>query len=246
MEKNSNSRKIKGKATSIRQDFFNDNRISDHIIWYMIGGIAGCILMGASDWLMIYGDVTVKGNVEWLTEGAASIEPWRNAVAMILAFPAVIFYAIGLFGIQDVFVFSRQKEMYKGLTVIGLTPWLAVHLFYVMMLFAFGWLRGNGEYEIAFSLIEAITEQFWWLIPAGEFLMALPFVYLMIMCFADKTRFHPAMGLNNPLYILAVLKLVSYLMKSSPLKLAFTNGLMSESMFIFFLIYVVAFSKIRK
>ena len=238
--------KVKRKTVGVRSDFFDDNRISDKIIWSLIAGILGTILMGTSDWLMIFGDVTAKGNIEWLTEGVANIEPGRNAMAMALAFPAVVLYAIGLFALKDVFLFERHNKVYKGLTAIGLTPWLAIHLFYTVMLFVFAWLRGNGQGEMAYSLVEAIMKQFWWIIPVGQTFMVLPFIYLMIECFVGKTRFHRAMGLTNPLIIFVILKGISMLLGSSPYQLAFTNGLMSESMLVFFIIYICAFCKVKR
>lgn len=245
MGQNIKREKIRRKKKGIREDFFDDNRISSKITWALLAGIVGAILMAAGDWLMIYGDVTAKGSISWLTEGVAGIPTWRNSLAMFFAFPGIGFYAIALFALKDVFVFERNSKVYRGLTAIGLTPWLAIHLFYSMMLFAFAWLRGNGQGKIAFSLVGATVEQFWWIIPVGEAIMCLPFIYLFLASLTGKTRFGKAMAINNPLFILAILKGVTMLIGSSPIQLAFTNGLMSESMIIFFIIYIVGFCKIR-
>ena len=247
MERNNKSNvRIRRKSTGVRSDFFDDNKISDRIVWSLIAGLIGCILMGAGDWLMIFGDVTRKGQIMWLTEGVAGIPPWRNALAMGLAFPGVVFYAIALFAMKDVFVFERNAKVYKGLTAVGLTPWLCIHLFYSVMLFAFAWLRGNVHQAIAYQVVEAIFGQFGWIIPVGEAIMCLPFIYLFLTSLTDKTRFGKAMALNNPLFILAILKGVTLLIPNTPVQMAFINGLMSESMFIFFIIYIIGFCKIKK
>lgn len=69
------------------------------IIGSLLCGILGCFCLGAGDWLMIYGDTTYMGSISWLTVGAAAIAPWRNALAMALAFPGILFYGIALFAI---------------------------------------------------------------------------------------------------------------------------------------------------
>lgn len=57
----------------------------------LLSGILGCLCFGCGDWLMIYADHTAHGALFWLTEGTAQIAPWRNTLAMALAFPGIIF-----------------------------------------------------------------------------------------------------------------------------------------------------------
>ena len=59
----------------------------------LLCGMLGCVLMGTGDWLMLYGDPTVTGSSYWLTEGAAQIPAWRNALSMALVNP-ITFYLI--------------------------------------------------------------------------------------------------------------------------------------------------------
>ena len=245
MERNTQRGIIKRKNTGLRDDFFDDNKISDKITLYLLAGIFGAILMGAGDWLMIYGDVTPLGDLLWLTEGVANIEPWRNNLSMALAFPGVIFYAVGLFALKDVFIFEKNNKIYKGLTAIGFTPWLCIHLFYTMMLFTFAWLTKEGNGNIACQLIEETVEHFAWIIPVGEGIMGLPFLYLFFCILTGKSRFKKVLAINNPIIILGVLKGLTMLFELSPVHLAFTNGLMSESMLVFFVVYIIAFNKIR-
>lgn len=78
----------------------------------LLCGMLGCVLMGTGDWLMLYGDPTATGAAFWLTEGAAQIPAWRNALSMAAAFPAVVFYGIGLFGIGDLLLGEKQRKIW--------------------------------------------------------------------------------------------------------------------------------------
>ncbi len=114
----------------------------------LICGLLGCLCMGAGDWLMLYGDPAYDGTLRWLTRGAAAIPAWRNGLAMALSFPAVILYGVALFAITAFLMGEQEKKIYHYLTVFSLTPWLALHLFYIMILYGFAWMSGNG-YEAA-------------------------------------------------------------------------------------------------
>ena len=201
-------------------------------------GMAGCVFMAASDWLMIYGDPTYSGALPWLTEGVAQMPPGRNALALALAFPAVVLYCFGLFAVRF-FLSGERRKRYCALTALGLTPWLCIHLFYVMILYLFAWLHGRGEAELAFASCEALFAHFSWLIPAAEVLMVLPYLYLLILTAAGKTALPRVALLNNPLVLFGVLSVVKSLLPNTAWKLAFTNGLMSEAMFLWFLILIL-------
>ena len=55
-------------------------------------GILAAVLLASSDYLMIYGDTTYESKLVWLTLGVAQIPEERNAIAMLIAFIAIIFY----------------------------------------------------------------------------------------------------------------------------------------------------------
>ena len=217
----------------------NRNKEKQKSMITLIIGIAGCIFMAASDWLMIYGDTSFEGNLAWLTIGTAGISPTRNAVALLMAFPAVIFYSIALFGLKKLIKNEKNRKIYSGLTAVGMTPWLAIHLFYVMILYLFGWLMTGGHYDIAYKACEALFDQFMWIIPLGEVFMLLPFIYWFIIDLKNKTVFPKIMAINNPLIIYVVLKAVTYILPDKPFRLAFINGLMSESMAIWFVVFII-------
>lgn len=208
-------------------------------------GILGCVLMASSDWIMIYGDPSYEGALTWLTVGVGSIPPWRNTLALALAFPAVICYAFGLFAIRHLLPDEKHQKTYSLLTALGLTPWLSLHLFYVMIFFLFSHLTGLGYAAQGAVLAEALVAHFGWLIPASEVLMLLPYVYLFCLTVRRKSVFSPWMALNNPLILFAILKLLIKLLPDSAFRLAFLNGLMSEAMLIWFAVFlaVLGFQK---
>lgn len=206
----------------------------------LLCGIAGCILMAAGDWLMIYGDTAYQGKLAWLTNGAASIEPWKNALAMGLAFPAILLYSVALFGMVVFFKNHVDQKVYCALTAVGMTPWLCLHLFYVMILYLFSWLSVHGQEELAHGAGEALFSQFSWIVIVSEVIMLLPFLYLFYLVLSGKSIFTRWMALNNPLIIFMVLKSLTVLLPDRPFRLALTNGLMSESMILCFLIFLAA------
>jgi len=65
------------------------------------------------------------------------------------------------------------------------------------------------------------------------------FIYWFYLQITKKTVFAKGMAFTNVLIIFAVLKGISFLMPESAFRLGFTNGLMSESMIIWFGIMLV-------
>ena len=208
-------------------------------------GILGAILMASSDWLMIYGNTAFEGNLAWLTVGVAEISPRRNSLALFLAFPAVILYSVGLFAVKAFLTDRSSRHSYSMLTAVGLTPWLCIHLFYVMILYLFAWMMGNGQEDLAYLASEELFNHFSWLIPVGEVLMALPFVYLLWKTATAKTVLPKWMAVCNPIVFLVILKLLTSLMPNEPFRLAFTNGLMSEAMILWFAVLLAAAGRVE-
>lgn len=200
------------------------------LILMLICGILGCICFGCGDWLMIYGDVTHNGSLYWLTNGTAQISKWRNSLAMLLSFPGIIFYGIALFSISDFIRENRQKKIYKTLTSFGLTPWLSLHLFYIMILFLFSWLNGNGYADVAMPACEALFKHLSWIVTLSEVFMLAQFIYWFYLQITKKTVFPSVSAFTNILFIYAVMYIIKMLLPDSPFRLGFTNGLMSESM----------------
>lgn len=200
----------------------------------LLCGLLGCFCFGAGDWLMLYGDTAYRGSLSWLTLGAAEIAPWRNSLAMALAFPGMILYGIALFGTGAFLTGEWQQKIYHYLTAFSLTPWLCLHLFYIMILYAFAWMNGNGYAAAALPVSEALFRHLSWLVIVSEVLMLPPYIYWLWMLGRGNSVFPKGMALSNPLIFYVLLKLLTLLMPDRAFRLAFTNGLMSESMLIWF------------
>ena len=200
----------------------------------LLCGILGCVCFGTGDWLMLYGDTAHEGTLLWLTTGAPQIAPWRNALAMALAFPGIIFYGIALFAIAAFLKSERQRKVYHNLTVFSLTPWLCLHLFYIMILYGFAWMSGNGYAAAALPVSEALFRHLSWLVIVSEVLMLPPYLYWLWLLVKGQSLFPKGMALSNPLIFYVLLKLLTMFLPDTAFRLAFTNGLMSESMVIWF------------
>ena len=193
----------------------------------------GCIFMASGDWLMMYGDISHSGELYWLTEGVKNISSERNSLAMLTSFPAIILYAVALFGIERLITAEKHRKIYHSITIASLTPWLCLHLFYVMILFSFAWLSNNGFVNAAYPLAEALYNQFSWIVIVSEILMLPPYIYWFYLAVSKKTAMPKAMALANPLIFYIMLSAVK-LLPESPFRLAFINGLMSEAMLLWF------------
>ena len=204
--------------------------------WALIFGILGCLCFGGGDWLMMYGNPAFEGSIKWLTLGTAAIPQWRYTLAMALAFPGVIFYGAALFAVQEFITDEKKKKIYHYLNAFGLTPWIALHLIYVVILSLFAWLQNNGFSADALLICEALFDNFSWMIVVSEGLMLPVFLYWFYLQITGNTIFKRGMAFTNVLVIFGVLKGISLMMPESAFRLGFTNGLMSESMLIWFVI----------
>ena len=210
-----------------------------HMKAALLCGILGCLCYGVGDWLMMHGNPAYRGTLSWLTEGVAAIPQGRYNLAMALAFPGIILYGIALFAVEGYIKDGKQRRVYHYLNAFGLTPWIALHLFYVMILTLFSWMHGNGYADSALPVCEGLFHQLAWLVPVSEGLMLPVFLYWFYLQIRGKTVFPRWMAFTNVLVIYAVLKGVSLLLPVSAFRLGFTNGLMSESMIIWFGIMLI-------
>ena len=153
----------------------------------LVCGILGCLCYGGGDWLMMYGDPTPMGTLSWLTAGTAAIPQWRYNLAMALAFPGIILYGIALFAVQGYIQAEKHQRAYHVLNIFGLTPWIALHLFYVMILTLFSWMRQNGYAVEALPVCEGLFAQLSWLVPVSEGLMLPVFLYWFFLQATGKT-----------------------------------------------------------
>ncbi|MBQ8130111.1 MAG: hypothetical protein IJ175_07670 [Clostridia bacterium] len=205
----------------------------------LLCGMLGCLCYGGGDWLMMVGDPAYQGTLSWLTDGVAAIPQWRFNVAMALAFPGIILYGIALFAVEMDIKEEKHRKVYHWLNAFGLTPWIALHLFYVMILTLFAWMHGNGYATEALPVCEGLFHQLSWLVAVSEGLMLPVFLFWFWLQISGKTVFPGWMALTSVLVIYAVLKGISLLLPVSAFRLGFTNGLMSESMILWFGIMLV-------
>ncbi len=201
----------------------------------LLCGILGCLCFGGGDWLMMYGDPAFSGSLAWLTDGVAGIAQWRYNLAMALAFPGIVLYGIALFSIESFIVSGKQRRVYHFLNAFGLTPWIALHLFYVMILSLFSWMNSNGYGSSALMICENLYGMFSWLVLVSEAIMIPVFVYWFFLQIRGMTSLPRGLAFTNVIFIFVVLKALSLLLPVSAFRLGFTNGLMSESMAIWFL-----------
>ena len=205
-----------------------------HMKTALVCGMLGCLCYGGGDWLMIFGNPEHSGALSWLTAGVATIPQWHYNLAMALAFPGVILYGIALFAIGRYIKGERERKVYHYLNAFGLTPWIALHLFYVMILTLFAWMNGNGFTAQALAVCEGLYARLSWLVPVSEALMLPVFIYWFCLQLRERTVFPRWMAFTNVLVIFALLKGLTLLIPVSAFRLGFTNGLMSESMMIWF------------
>jgi hypothetical protein len=205
----------------------------------MLCGILGCLCYGSGDWLMMYGNPEHTGDIFWLTEGVAQIPSWRNNLSMLVAFPGIVFYGIALFYLGTMIKDEKEKKIYHYLNAFGLTPWMCLHIFYVMILYLYAWLCGNGYGDIAYQICEAVYLHLSWIVILCEVFMIPVFVYWFYVVLRGKTKLPKWVAFTNVLIIFAVMEVIKSFMPESAFRIGFTNGLMSESMFIFFIIILV-------
>ena len=195
---------------------------------------------------MIYGDTTSSGELFWLTQGASQIAPWRNGLAMFLAFPGIIFYGIALFYIGRFIRGEKDRKIYHYLNAFGLTPWMCLHLFYIMILYLYNWMTNNGYSEAALPACEALYSHLSWVIMVSEVLMLPVFLYWFYVVVRGKTTLPRWMAAGNVLVFYVVLLAVKSFLPDTPFRIGFTNGLMSESMIFFFLLIWIVGGKNEK
>ena len=205
----------------------------------LLCGMLGCLCYGGGDWLMIYGDPSHSGLLSWLTTGVVSIPQWRFSLAMALAFPGIVLYGVALFAVENYIRTERDRKIYHYLNAFGLTPWIALHLFYIMILTLFSWMNTNGYAADSLAVCEGLYAQLSWLVPVSEALMLPVFIFWFYLQIRGRTEFPKWMAFTNVLIIFALLKGLTLLMPVSAFRLGFTNGLMSESMIIWFGIMLI-------
>ena len=58
---------------------------------------------------------------------------------------------------------EKYKKIYHYLNAFGLTPWIALHLIYVVILSLFAWLNNNGFSQDAIMICESLFANFFYM-----------------------------------------------------------------------------------
>ena len=87
---------------------------------------------------------------------------------MALAFPGILFYGIALFAIADFLKEERQRNTYRYLTAFSLTPWLCLHLFYIMICTGLPGCPETGMPPLPSPYREALFAHLSWLVIVSE------------------------------------------------------------------------------
>lgn len=106
-------------------------------------------------------------------------------------------------------------------------------------------MHANGFEMQALAVCEGLYAQFSWIIPVSEAVMIPVFVYWFYLQIKGKTVFSRSMAFTNVLFIFVILKGLTLVMPFSAFRIAFTNGLMSESMIIWFIIIMIEEKRLR-
>jgi len=218
----------------------------------LICGMLGCLCFGTGDWLMMYGggEYDTVYMLNWLTTGTAQIPQWRFTLAMALAFPGIILYGIALFAVQNYITDEKRRKVYHYLNAFGLTPWLALHLYYIMILVLYSGLSQSTDFGYDLHDIRAIClllyENTSWVIAASEAFMLPVFVYWFYLQVRGFTAFPKPFAFTDVLIFFGLLKGITLFMPDGAFRLAFNNGLMSESMIIWFAVMLVYELKTKK
>lgn len=73
--------------------------------------------------------------------------------------------------------YVKGEKIYHYLNAFGLTPWMCLHLFYIMILYLYTWMTGHGYADAALPACEALFDHLSWVIIVSEVVMLPVFLY---------------------------------------------------------------------
>ena len=71
--------------------------------------------------------------------------------------------------------YVKGEKIYHYLNAFGLTPWMCLHLFYIMILYLYTWMTGYGYADAALPACEALFDHLSWVIIVSE-------VVILVLC----------------------------------------------------------------
>lgn len=139
--------------------------------------------------------------------------------------------------------YVKGEKIYHYLNAFGLTPWMCLHLFYIMILYLYTWMIGHGYADAALPACEALFDHLSWIIIVSEVLMLPVFLYWFYVVVRGKTTLPRWMAAGNVLVFYCILSVIKAVLPDTAFRLGFTNGLMSESVIFFFILIWIVGSK---
>lgn len=139
--------------------------------------------------------------------------------------------------------YVKGEKIYHYLNAFGLTPWMCLHLFYIMILYLYIWMTGHGYADAALPACEALFDHLSWVIIVSEVVMLPVFLYWFYVVVRGKTTLPRWMAAGNVLVFYCILSVIKSILPDTAFRLGFTNGLMSESMIFFFILIWIVGSK---
>ena len=139
--------------------------------------------------------------------------------------------------------YVKGEKIYHYLNAFGLTPWMCLHLFYIMILYLYTWMTGYGYADAALPACEALFDHLSWVIIVSEVVMLPVFLYWFYVVVRGKTTLPRWMAAGNVLVFYCILSAIKAILPDTAFSLGFTNGLMSESMIFFFILIWIVGSK---
>jgi hypothetical protein len=139
--------------------------------------------------------------------------------------------------------YVKGEKIYHYLNAFGLTPWMCLHLFYIMILYLYTWMTGHGYADAALPACEALFDHLSWVIIVSEVVMLPVFLYWFYVVVRGKTTLPKWMAAGNVLVFYCILSVIKSILPDTAFRLGFTNGLMSESMIFFFILIWIVGSK---
>ena len=73
--------------------------------------------------------------------------------------------------------YVKGEKIYHYLNAFGLTPWMCLHLFYIMILYLYTWMMGHGYADAALPACEALFDHLSWVIIVSEVVVLPVFLY---------------------------------------------------------------------
>ena len=95
--------------------------------------------------------------------------------------------------------YVKGEKIYHYLNAFGLTPWMCLHLFYIMILYLYTWMTGYGYADAALPACEALFDHLSWVIIVSEVVMLPVFLYWFYVVVCGKTTLPRWMAAGNVL-----------------------------------------------